>query len=173
MALPQPQNAEPGPGSGSGPPAAVLPAVLVHNFTSLEFPTTMPSGRALECRKSMSLKDIYPFSILVVTPESLEPGEDYDFLFQHVGVMLWDPRETMGSGVPLPPWVDIRLSASPRPEELSLACAHMVRLLALKEQCLILHNTNAITEARNRQLNQVGMALMSERNLDALLILIL
>jgi HD-GYP domain-containing protein (c-di-GMP phosphodiesterase class II) len=49
----------------------------------------------------------------------------------------------------------------------------MLRLLALKEQCLVLHNANAITEARNRQLNQVGMALMSERNLNALLILIL
>jgi HD-GYP domain-containing protein (c-di-GMP phosphodiesterase class II) len=146
----------------------------VHNFTSLEFPRVLPDGRTLESGKAASLKDIYPFSILVVSPESLEPGEDYDFLFQHVGVMLWDPLEAMGpAGKPMPPWVDIRLSPAPRPEELSLACAHMLRLLALKEQCLVLHNANAITEARNRQLNQVGMALMSERNLNALLILIL
>ncbi len=133
----------------------------------------------------MSLKDIYPFSILVISPESLERGEDYDFLFQHVGVMLWDPFDTIGSGsaggeggaatedIPLPPWVDVRLSANPGPKELGLACHHMLRLLELKEQCLVLHNTNAITEARNRQLNQVGMALMAERNLDTLLIMIL
>lgn len=154
--------------------APVLPAIPVHNFTSLEFPRALPDGRELESRKAASLKDIYPFSILVVSPESLQPGEDYDFLFQHVGVMLWDPRGSMGAvGGATPPWVDIRLSADPGPEELRLACAHMLRLLELKEQCLLLHNANAITEARNRQLNQVGMALMSERNLDALLILIL
>jgi HD-GYP domain-containing protein (c-di-GMP phosphodiesterase class II) len=154
--------------------ATVLPAIPVHNFTTLEFPPALPDGRELESRKAASLKDIYPFSILVVSPESLQVGEDYDFLFQHVGVMLWDPRETMGAaGAPIPPWVDIRLSAEPRPEELRMACGHMLRLLELKEQCLLLHNANAITEARNRQLNQVGMALMSERNLDALLILIL
>jgi HD-GYP domain-containing protein (c-di-GMP phosphodiesterase class II) len=164
----------PYPGNAPYGHATVLPAVPVHNFTSLEFPGSLPDGRALESRKAASIKDIFPFSILVVSPESLQPGEDYDFLFQHVGVMLWDPREAMGaSGGTLPPWVDIRLSPSPRPEELALACGHMLRLLALKEQCLILHNANAITEARNRQLNQVGMALMSERNLDALLILIL
>lgn len=180
MAQPSPQNADPGPGSGI--PAAGLPAVIIHNFTSLEFPPTLANGRPIECRKSMSLKDIYPFSILVITPESLERGEDYDFLFQHVGVMLWDPFETLGSdssgagGIPgpgAPGWVDVRLSANPRPEELALACGHMLRLLELKEQCLVLHNANAITEARNRQLNQVGMALMAERNLDALLIMIL
>ena len=119
----------------------------------------------------MSLKDIYPFSILVITPDSLEPGEDYEFLFQHVGVMLWDPSETAGS-VP-GPWVDIRLSRNPSAMELSLACTHMSRLLELKEQALKLHNTNAITETRNRQLNQVGIALMSEKNLDQLLNMIL
>jgi HD-GYP domain-containing protein (c-di-GMP phosphodiesterase class II) len=163
----RPENAQPGP-------AAILPPIQLHNFTALEFPGVLPDGRALECRKGASLKDIYPFSILVVTPDSLQAGEDYEFLFQHVGVMLWDPLEAMGpAGRAAPPWVDIRLSPRPRPEELSLACAHMLRLLALKEQCLVLHNANAITEARNRQLNQVGIALMSERNLDALLILIL
>lgn len=159
-----PENA--GPGRDSG-----VPPVLVHNFTSLEFPRILPSGHAIKSRKSLSLKDIYPFSILVIQPESLEPGEEYDFLFQHVGVMLWDPSDTMGSA--LPPWVDIRLSRNPTSMELSLACGHMIRLLELKEQCLILHNTNAITEARNRQLNQVGIALMSERNLDHLLNMIL
>jgi HD-GYP domain-containing protein (c-di-GMP phosphodiesterase class II) len=158
------ENADHGRDSG-------VPPVLVHNFTSLEFPKNLPSGHSLESRKSLSLKDIYPFSILVIQPDSLEPGEDYDFLFQHVGVMLWDPSETMGSA--LPPWVDIRLSRNPTAMELSLACGHMLRLLELKEQCLILHNTNAITEARNRQLNQVGIALMSEKNLDNLLNMIL
>ncbi|HKP95943.1 MAG TPA: HD domain-containing phosphohydrolase [Fibrobacteria bacterium] len=148
-----------------------MPAVLIHNFTALEFPANLPSGRLLESRKSLSLKDIYPFSILVITPDSLEPGEDYDFLFQHVGVMLWDPSETSGSTPP--PWVDIRLSRNPSAMELSLACNHMCRLLQLKEQTLKLHNTNAITETRNRQLNQVGIALMSEKNLDQLLNMIL
>lgn len=167
MARPHPEKAHNGPAKG-------LPAIPVHNFTSLDIPEALPDGRVLECRKADSLKDIYPFSILVVTPESLLPGEDYEFLFQHVGVMLWDPLEVMGpASGPIPPWVDVRLSTSPRPEELSLACSHMLRLLVLKEQCLVLHNSNAITEARNRQLNQVGIALMSERNLNALLILIL
>jgi HD-GYP domain-containing protein (c-di-GMP phosphodiesterase class II) len=164
VAPPINQNAAPGPEAG-------LPAVLIHNFTSLVFPDKLASGRALENRKALSLKDIYPFSILVITPESLEPGEDYDFLFQHVGVMLWDSGGTAGSAPPA--WVDVHLSRNPGEAELALACAHMARLLELKEQCLVLHNTNAITEARNRQLNQVGMALMSEKNLDHLLIMIL
>jgi HD-GYP domain-containing protein (c-di-GMP phosphodiesterase class II) len=164
VAAPIPENANYGRDSG-------VPPVLVHNFTSLEFPRTLPSGQRVESSKALSLKDIYPFSILVIQPESLEPGEDYDFLFQHVGVMFWDPSETMGST--LPPWVDIRLSRNPTAMELSLACGHMLRLLELKEQCLVLHNTNAITEARNRQLNQVGIALMSEKNLDNLLNMIL
>jgi HD-GYP domain-containing protein (c-di-GMP phosphodiesterase class II) len=167
VARPHPENAQPGPG-------AVFPAVLIHNFTSLEFPAALPDGRALECRKAESLEDIYPFSILVVSPDSLEQGEDYGFLFQHVGVMLWDPAGALAPpGSPPPPWVDVRLSSRPGPEELSQASAHMLRLLELKEQCLNLHNANAITEARNRQLNRVGIALMSERNLDALLNLIL
>lgn len=167
MAAPLPQNAEPGPAAG-------LPAILIHNFTTLEFPSRLPDGRLLESRKARSLKDIYPFSILVVSPGALEQGEDYDFLFQHVGVMLWDPaRDWEKAGAPLPAWVDVRLSAAPGPGELAMACEHMERVLELKEQCLILHNANAITEARNRQLNQVGIALMSERNLDTLLNLIL
>jgi HD-GYP domain-containing protein (c-di-GMP phosphodiesterase class II) len=148
-----------------------MPPVLIHNFTRLEFPAALSTGRALESRKSLSLKDIYPFSILVITPDSLEAGEDYDFLFQHVGVMLWDPSGV--SGAAPPPWVDIRLSREPSALELSLACEHMARLLELKEQCLELHNANAITETRNRQLNQVGIALMSEKNLDQLLNMIL
>lgn len=164
MASLLPENTAGGRDSG-------VPPVLVHNFTSLEFPKNLPTGQRVETRKSLSLKDIFPFSILVIRPESLEPGEDYDFLFQHVGVMLWDPSETMGSA--LPPWVDIRLTRNPTAMELSLACGHMLRLLELKEQCLVLHNTNAITEARNRQLNQVGIALMSEKNLDNLLNMIL
>jgi HD-GYP domain-containing protein (c-di-GMP phosphodiesterase class II) len=159
-----PENADPGR-------EAPVPPVLIHNFTSLAFPEKLDNGRGLESRKSLSLKDIYPFSILVIQPDSLAPGEDYDFLFQHVGVMLWDTTDTMGSATP--PWVDIRISRNPTAGELSLACSHMIRLLELKEQCLILHNTNAITEARNRQLNQVGIALMSEKNLDQLLIMIL
>jgi HD-GYP domain-containing protein (c-di-GMP phosphodiesterase class II) len=160
----KPENADPGPDAG-------LPAVSIHNFTTLEFPKALPSGRMLETRKSLSLKDIYPFSILVISPDSLEPGEDYDFLFQHVGVMYWDPSETIGSASPA--WADVRLSSNPTSMELSLACNHMLRLLELKEQCLVLHNANAITEARNRQLNQVGIALMSEKNLDQLLVMIL
>jgi HD-GYP domain-containing protein (c-di-GMP phosphodiesterase class II) len=144
---------------------------MVHNFTTLEFPQTLPSGLKLIVKRADSLKDIYPFSILVVTPESLERDKDYDFLFQHVGVLLWDPAGSMGP-VP-PPWVDIRLSTAPSAEELRLACNHMLRLLELKEQCLALHNSYAITEARNQQLNQIGIALMSERNLDTLLNLIL
>jgi len=159
-----PQNADHGRDAG-------FPAVLIHNFTALEFPKRLPSGHQLESRKSLSLKDIYPFSILVIQPDSLEPGEDYDFLFQHVGVMLWDPSETIGSATP--PWVDIRLTRNPTAMELSMACGHMIRLLELKEQCMVLHNANAITEARNRQLNQVGIALMSEKNLDNLLNMIL
>jgi len=148
--------------------------MLIHNFTPLEFPAALPDGRPLECHKAGTLKDIYPFSMLVISPEALEPGEDYGFLFQHVGVMLWDPAGALASpGAPVPPWVDVKLSDRPGTEELSLACAHMQRLLELKAQCLDLHNANAITEARNRQLNQVGIALMSERNLDALLNLIL
>jgi HD-GYP domain-containing protein (c-di-GMP phosphodiesterase class II) len=161
---PEGQNADPGL-------ATDMPAVRIHNFTRLEFPRVLSQGRTLESRKSMSLKDIYPFSILVITPDSLEAGEDYDFLFQHVGVMLWDPDGT--SGPTPPPWVDIRLSPNPSAMELSLACEHMARLLELKEQCLKLHNANAITETRNRQLNQVGIALMSEKNLDQLLNMIL
>jgi HD-GYP domain-containing protein (c-di-GMP phosphodiesterase class II) len=157
-------NADPGPASG-------LPPVLIHNFTPLEFPACLPSGRRLECRKSLSLKDIYPFSILVITPDSLQPDQDYDFLFQHVGVMLWDPDRTTGATAPA--WVDIRLSRDASAMELSMACDHMLRLLELKEQCLMLHNANAITETRNRQLNQIGIALMSEKNLDHLLIMIL
>ncbi len=164
MVPPKPENSDPGPDAG-------LPAVSVHNFTTLEFPLALASGRVLKSRKSLSLKDIYPFSILVISPSSLEPGEDYDFLFQHVGVMYWDPSETIGS--PSPAWADVRLSRNPTRMELSLACNHMLRLLELKEQCLVLHNANAITEARNRQLNQVGIALMSERNLDQLLVMIL
>lgn len=164
MAPPFPENADPSPDSAA-------PPVLVHNFTTLEFPRSLPSGQGVESRKSLSLKDIFPFSILVIRPESLEPGQDYGFLFQHVGVMLWDPSEAMGPA--LPPWVDIRLSRNPTAMELSLACSHMLRLLELKEQCMVLHNTNAITEARNRQLNQVGIALMSEKNLDNLLNMIL
>ncbi len=164
MVPPTRQNAVPGHEAGS-------PPVLIHNFTTLEFPERLVSGRALESRKSLSLKDIYPFSILVITPDSLEPEEDYDFLFQHVGVMFWDPAGTAGSTSP--PWVDVHLSRNPSQAELALACTHMARLLELKEQCLQLHNTNAITEARNRQLNQVGIALMSEKNLDQLLNMIL
>ncbi|MBW8887779.1 MAG: GAF domain-containing protein [Fibrobacteres bacterium] len=167
MAAPQSKPAEPGLTPG-------FSAVVIHNFTPLEFPTQLPGGREVECRKAGTLKDIYPFSILVVSPEALEKGEDYDFLFQHVGVMLWDPAGAMSlPGASQPAWVDVKLSPAPRPEELALACAHMLRLLELKAQCLDLHNANAITEARNRQLNQVGIALMSERNLDTLLNLIL
>jgi HD-GYP domain-containing protein (c-di-GMP phosphodiesterase class II) len=157
-------NAKTGPGTA-------YPSVMVHNFTSLEFPQSLPSGLRLVVKPAESLKDIYPFSILVVTPDSLERDKDYDFLFQHVGVMLWDPAGSMGP-VP-PPWVDIKLSPAPSNEELRLACNHMLRLLELKEHCLTLHNSYAITEARNQQLNQIGVALMSERNLDSLLDLIL
>jgi HD-GYP domain-containing protein (c-di-GMP phosphodiesterase class II) len=164
VAPPFSENADHGRASG-------VPPVLVHNFTSLELPERLPSGRRLESRKSMSLKDIYPFSILVIRPDSLAPGEDYDFLFQHVGVMLWDPSEDAAAAPT--PWVDIRLSRNPTTAEISLACNHMLRLLELKEQCLILHNTNAITETRNRQLNRIGVALMSEKNLDNLLNMIL
>ena len=132
----------------------------------------------------MSLKDIYPFSILVVTPDSLEHGQDYEFLFQHVGVVLWDPDPpspdspapgtgTTESVTSQPPWVDIRISPKPTESELRLACDHMVRLLELKEQALKLHNAAAITETRNRQLNQIGVALMSERKIENLLNLIL
>ena len=148
-----------------------LPPISVHNFTPLEFPEKLPSGRRLESRPSKSLKDIFPFSILVITREYLEAGIDYEFLFQHVGVMLWESSE---SDVLAPPaWVDIRLSANPTAAEIGLACNHMQRLLELKEQCLMLHNTNAITETRNRQLNQIGVALISEKNLSTLLNLIL
>ncbi len=149
----------------------VLPPISLHNFTSLVFPKILTSGRALDSRTSRNLKDIYPFSILVVSPGSLDATQDYDFLFQHVGVMLWDPESKPHS--PVPHWVDIRLSHRPDDSELELACSHMLRLLELKEQCMILHNTNAITEARNRQLNQIGVALMTEKNLDTLLDLIL
>lgn len=164
VGIPQPQNAQTGP-------AKAVPPIIVHNFTSLDLPETLPAGRRLESRKSLTLKDIYPFSILVISPDSLKPGEDYDFVFQHVGVMLWDP-----SGDPEAaalPWVDIRLSHVPGEAEIRLACGHMVRLLELKEQALKLHNAAAITEMRNRQLNQIGVALMSERNLGSLLDLIL
>jgi HD-GYP domain-containing protein (c-di-GMP phosphodiesterase class II) len=164
VALPHTQNAKGGRESD-------LPAIYLHNFTSLQFPELLPSGRRMESRTSNSLKDIYPFSILVITPDSLEPGKDYDFLFQHVGVMLWDPAQAPDTTAP--GWVDIRLSKAPEPAEIALACNHMQRLLELKEQCLILHNTNAITETRNRQLNQIGVALMSEKNLGNLLNLIL
>jgi HD-GYP domain-containing protein (c-di-GMP phosphodiesterase class II) len=167
VAAPESKPAEPGLTPGFSP-------VIIHNFTPLEFPAELPGGRSLQSRKAGSLKDIYPFSILVLSPEALEQGEDYDFLFEHVGVMMWDPAGAMAqAGASLPAWVDIRLSASPGREELAMACAHMFRLLELKAQCLDLHNANAITEARNRQLNQVGIALMSERNLDVLLNLIL
>ena len=119
----------------------------------------------------MSLKDIYPFGILVITPDSLERGQDYDFVFQHVGVMLWDADGNLGrwprplGGHPAVPL--------PGRGEIGLACTHMARLLELKEHAFRLHNAAAITETRNRQLNQIGMALMSERNLDSLLNLIL
>ena len=96
---------------------------------------------------------------------------EYDFLFQHVGVMYWSPAEKVEEKTP--PWVDIRLSPAATSIEINLACHHMLRLLELKEQCLILHNTNAITETRNRQLNRIGIALMSEKNLGILLNLIL
>ena len=164
MAQPIPENPIKGPVPG-------LPPVIIHNFTALEFPASLPSGHAVESRHSPALKEIFPFSILVISPASLDPAEDYDFLFQHVGVVLWDPEETMGAAPP--PWVDIRLSRAPSPSELTLACSHMLRLVELKEQCLVLHNTSAITETRNRQLNRIGIALMSERNLDVLLNMIL
>lgn len=164
MAIPYSQNAKGGRESD-------LPPISIHNFTSLEFPDKLPSGRRLESRPAKSLKDIYPFSILVITPDSLDPGMDYDFLFQHVGVMLWEPA--VADGLVPPAWVDIRLSAHPTAAEIALACNHMQRLLELKEQCLMLHNANAITETRNRQLNQIGVALMSEKNLSTLLNLIL
>lgn len=164
MGNPRSQNAQ------TGPAHAVSP-IIVHNFTSLALPETLPGGIRLEFRKSLSLKDIYPFSILVLSPGSLRPEEDYDFVFQHVGVMLWDPQGAPESGDM--PWVDIRLSPDPEEDEIRLACRHMVRLLELKEQSLKLHNAAAITETRNRQLNQIGAALMSERNLGTLLDLIL
>lgn len=148
-----------------------LPFLSLHNFTTLQFPRNLDSGRRIEHRDSKSLKDIYPFSILVITPDSLEIGMDYDFLFQHVGVILWNP--TPETSKPAPSWVDIHLSATPTEAEIKLACNHMQRLLELKEQCLVLHNTNAITETRNRQLNQIGVALVSEKNLGNLLNLIL
>jgi HD-GYP domain-containing protein (c-di-GMP phosphodiesterase class II) len=144
---------------------------VVHNVTPLELPEILSTGVRVECRKSLSLKDIYPFSLLVISPDSLERGQDYEFLFQHVGVMLWDPDASEGEAQP--PWVDIRLSRSPGEEEIDLACRHMVRLLELKENALKLHNAAAVSETRNRQLNQIGVALMSERNLDNLLNLIL
>lgn len=164
MAYPHPQNAKSGQGRS-------IPPIIVHNFTSLALPETLSSGHRLESRKSLSLKDIYPFSILVITPDSLERGQDYDFLFKHVGVMLWDP--SAGAGSAPEPWVDIRLSNHPSESEIQLACNHMIRLLELKEQALKLHNAAAITETRNRQLNQIGVALMSERKIDTLLNLIL
>ena len=148
-----------------------IPPLIVHNFTSLPLPETLATGRRLECRQSTSLKDIYPFSILVISPDSMVLGQDYDFVFQHVGVMLWDAEG--GASLASAPWVDIRLSRSPGAEEIRLACAHMARILELKENALKLHNAAAVTETRNRQLNQIGMALMSERNLDNLLNLIL
>lgn len=163
MGYPQAQNAP----TGQGP---TIPPLLVHNFTALVLPEKLPSGQGLELRKSLSLKDIYPFSILLLSPGSLQPEEDYTFVFQHVGVLYWDPD---GLNAVTPPWVDIRLSPTPGEEELLLACTHMVRLLQLKENALKLHNAAAITETRNRQLNQIGVALMSERNLESLLNLIL
>lgn len=169
MASLQPQNAQSGP-------ASTLPPVVVHNFTPLELPETVSSGHRLDLRKSSSLSEIYPLSILVVAPDTLKPGEDYAFLFQHVGVMLWNPEgeepwnTTERHSVS---WVDIRLSRNPTRMELDLALSHMVRLLELKENALKLHNLAAITETRNRQLNQIGVALMSERNLDSLLNLLL
>lgn len=164
MALSSPQNLTSGRESN-------LPFISLHNFTTLQFPEKLNSGRRLELRTSRSLKDIYPFSILVITPDSLEVGMDYDFLFQHVGVILWNPHPETSK--PAPPWVDIHLSTNPSEAEINLACNHMQRLLELKEQCLVLHNTNAITETRNRQLNQIGVALISEKNLGNLLNLIL
>ena len=85
--------------------------------------------------------------------------------------MLWDADGN--SPLATAPWVDIRLSRSPGVVEIGLACDHMARVLELKENALKLHNAAAVTETRNRQLNQIGTALMSERNLDNLLNLIL
>ncbi len=164
MPISQSQNAK---GGGE----SELPPILIHNFTSLQFPEKLLSGQKFTYSSSKTLKDIYPFSILVIGPDSLAKEMDFEFLFQHVGTLYWNPQ--CDEETAIPKWVDICLSAQPTPAEIALACQHMVRLLELKEKCLALHNTNAITEARNRQLNKIGVALMSEKNLDTLLSLIL
>ncbi len=112
--------------------------------------------------------EAHPFSILVLDKNSLPPDQDYDFLFQHVGILycLAENEETL-------PWMDFTLSPQATPEELSFSLTHLLRVLIIKEQCLLLHNASAINETLNRQLNQIGVALMSEKDPDKLLTMIL
>jgi HD-GYP domain-containing protein (c-di-GMP phosphodiesterase class II) len=149
----------------SGAPSSIR--VFLHNFTDLPLPNPIPPG-LVPAPPLASPKDAHPFSVLLLDRTALEPEQDYDFLFQHVGVIYRLARDETAM-----PWVDIALEPDGRTEPLRFALEHILRVLRLKEQCLMLHNACAITEARNRQLNQIGTALMSEKDPDNLLRMIL
>jgi len=143
--------------------------VWVHNFTDLALPESLPAPLAASTQPLTRITDAFPFSILVIDVSQLEGEGDYDLLFQYVVIIARIPDEAM----PTPPWVDFRLRSEPDPQEVAIALDHSLRVLQLKEEQMVLHNSAAVIEARNRQLNQIGIALMGEKNLDKLLQLIL
>lgn len=143
--------------------------VWVHNFTALRLPSSLPAIFKLGEKSLTRVSEAMPFSVILLSPEHVIDGEDYEFLFQSVAVLYWAPN----SEAPTPNWVDFRIPDQSTPGEISLALEHSLRVLQLKEERLDLHNSAGVIEARNRQLNQIGIALMSEKNLDKLLQLIL
>jgi HD-GYP domain-containing protein (c-di-GMP phosphodiesterase class II) len=144
-------------------------SVWVHNFTPLELPTVLPRPLVLKNEGLQRVTDALPFSILLVDPTTLEPQADFDLLFQYVVVLAWCSDPSLAT----PLWVDFRLPDLPSADQIHMALEHSLRVLQLKEDRLVLHNSAAIIEARNRQLNQIGIALMGEKNPDRLLQLIL
>lgn len=143
--------------------------VWIHNFSDLKLPGTLSAPLKLNDEKLARVTEALPFSILIIDASSLEDQADYDLLFQYVAVVF---RPRTGEE-PLPGWADFRLPPEPSPADIGIALEHSLRVLQLKEDRLTLHNSAAVIEARNRQLNQIGIALMGEKNLDRLLQLIL
>ncbi len=154
----------------SAPDSHQAPKVVwIHNFTALKLPVTLSAPLRLNEEKLSRVTEALPFSILLIEGSTLEDQGDYDLLFQYVAVIFRPQTEAET----LPAWVDFRLPPEPSPADISIALEHSLRVLQLKEDRLTLHNSAAVIETRNRQLNQIGIALMGEKNLDRLLQLIL
>jgi HD-GYP domain-containing protein (c-di-GMP phosphodiesterase class II) len=143
--------------------------IWVHNLTELPLPKILPHPLEPHPESLTRVTEARPFSVLILSPAHLSDHGDYDILFQYVAVLfLADAAHPVA-----PAWCDFTLRPNPSELEVFLALEHSLRVLHLKEERLNLHNSAAVIEARNRQLNQIGIALMGEKNVDRLLQLIL